>query len=208
MPLAKGKSNKAVSKNIQTLVDDYQKSGRIGTSKPANKKAAVKQAVAIALSQAGRAKPKKFERGGSVNDPYNFPVAPGVSYEEQFAEEMKAKAQAQAKENSSESSSGSGSGSGSGSSQQRQEQRRRPEFLPLPNQSGQVEDQMPKFKQTVPRMQWKRDPASYGETSSKAASTRHLLSGKEPRNESERSLARDFGMAMKKGGKVSAKKRR
>jgi len=52
MPLAKGKSKKTVSKNIQTLVDDYQKSGRIGTSKPANKKAAVKQATAIALSKA------------------------------------------------------------------------------------------------------------------------------------------------------------
>ncbi len=54
MPLKKGKSQQAISANIQTLVDDYQKSGRIGTSKPANKKAAVKQAVAIALTTAGK----------------------------------------------------------------------------------------------------------------------------------------------------------
>jgi len=56
MPLVKGKSNKAVGKNIQTLVDDFQKSGRIGTSKPANKAAAVKQAMAIALRKAGKTK--------------------------------------------------------------------------------------------------------------------------------------------------------
>ncbi len=58
MPLVKGKSNKAVSKNIQTLVDDFQRSGRIGTSRPANKAAAVKQATAIALQKAGRQKAK------------------------------------------------------------------------------------------------------------------------------------------------------
>jgi hypothetical protein len=96
MPLAKGKSNKVVGKNIQTLVDDYQKSGRIGTSKPANKKAAVKQATAIALSKAGRTKPKKFATGGSINDPFNFEVAPGVSYEEQFAKDYKTQAQKEA----------------------------------------------------------------------------------------------------------------
>ncbi len=58
MPLVKGKSDKAVSKNIQTLVDDFQRSGRIGTSRPANKAAAVKQATAIALQKAGRQKAK------------------------------------------------------------------------------------------------------------------------------------------------------
>lgn len=56
MPLSKGKSNKAVSKNIQTMVDDYQRSGKIGSSKPASKAAAIKQATAIALSKAGRSK--------------------------------------------------------------------------------------------------------------------------------------------------------
>jgi hypothetical protein len=58
MPLAKGKSDKAVSKNIQTLVDDFQRKGSIGTSKPASKAAAVKQATAIALQKAGRQRGK------------------------------------------------------------------------------------------------------------------------------------------------------
>jgi hypothetical protein len=58
MPLKSGKSNKAVSANVQTLVDDWQAKGRIGTSRPKTKKQAVKQAVAIALSKAGRSKPK------------------------------------------------------------------------------------------------------------------------------------------------------
>jgi hypothetical protein len=56
MPLTKGKSNKAVSKNVQTLVDDYQRSGKIGSSKPTSKGAAIKQATAIAYSKAGRSK--------------------------------------------------------------------------------------------------------------------------------------------------------
>lgn len=54
MPLKRGKSNKVVSANVQTLVDDWQAKGRIGSSRPKNKQAAVKQAVAIALSKAGR----------------------------------------------------------------------------------------------------------------------------------------------------------
>lgn len=58
MPLVKGKSDKAVSKNISTLVRDFEKKGSIGTSKPANKAAATKQAVAIALQKAGRSRSK------------------------------------------------------------------------------------------------------------------------------------------------------
>jgi hypothetical protein len=54
VPLKRGKSNKVVSANVQTLVDDWQAKGRIGSSRPKNKQAAVKQAVAIALSKAGR----------------------------------------------------------------------------------------------------------------------------------------------------------
>ena len=58
MPLVKGKSDKAVSKNIRTLVGDFEKTDRIGTSRPKNKAAATKQAVAIALRTAGRQRAK------------------------------------------------------------------------------------------------------------------------------------------------------
>ncbi len=52
MPLRKGSSHATVSSNIKTLVHDYEKTGAIGTSKPASKKKAIKQAVAIALDKA------------------------------------------------------------------------------------------------------------------------------------------------------------
>lgn len=52
MPLKKGSSRKTVSSNIKTLVHDYERKGTIGTSTPASKKKAVKQAVAIALGMA------------------------------------------------------------------------------------------------------------------------------------------------------------
>jgi hypothetical protein len=56
MPLKQGSSDKTVSSNIKTEVHEYEKTGRIGASHPANKKAAVKQAVAIALTKAGRSR--------------------------------------------------------------------------------------------------------------------------------------------------------
>lgn len=64
MPLKKGRSNKVVSGNISEIVRDYEKSGTIGASKPKTKGKAVKQAVAIALSTAG--KTKKMRNGGVV----------------------------------------------------------------------------------------------------------------------------------------------
>lgn len=64
MPLKKGRSNKVVSGNISEIVRDYEKSGTIGTSKPKTKGKAVKQAVAIALSTAGKS--KKMRNGGVV----------------------------------------------------------------------------------------------------------------------------------------------
>ena len=51
MPLKTGSSRKVVSSNIKELVDTYKSKGRIGTSKPANKTAAIKQAIAISLNK-------------------------------------------------------------------------------------------------------------------------------------------------------------
>ena len=56
MPLQKGRSRKTVGSNIKKLVHEYEDSGRIGASHPASKKKAVKQAVAIALTKAGRSR--------------------------------------------------------------------------------------------------------------------------------------------------------
>ena len=58
MPLKKGKSKAVISENIGEVVRAYKKKGTIGTSKPKSKKAAVKQAVAIALSKAGKSRKK------------------------------------------------------------------------------------------------------------------------------------------------------
>ncbi len=62
MPLKKGSSQKTISGNISEMVGKYKKTGKIGTSKPASKKKAVKQAVAIALSTAGKS--NKMKKGG------------------------------------------------------------------------------------------------------------------------------------------------
>jgi hypothetical protein len=64
MPLKKGSSQKTISGNISEMVRKYEKSGSIGASKPTSKKKAVKQAVAIALSTAGKS--KKMATGGEV----------------------------------------------------------------------------------------------------------------------------------------------
>jgi hypothetical protein len=63
MPLKKGSSQKTISSNIKTLMHEYEDSGTIGTSEPANAKKAQKQAVAIALRKADAdSKPKTKSR--------------------------------------------------------------------------------------------------------------------------------------------------
>lgn len=64
MPLKKGSSQKTISGNISEMIRKFKKTGSIGTSKPTSKKKAVKQAVAIALSTAGKS--KKMATGGTV----------------------------------------------------------------------------------------------------------------------------------------------
>lgn len=64
MPLKKGSSRKTISNNVSEVMSSYSKTGKIGTSKPKSKKKAQKQAVAIALSTAGKA--KKMAKGGGV----------------------------------------------------------------------------------------------------------------------------------------------
>jgi hypothetical protein len=64
MPLKTGKSKKVISENIGEVVRKYKKTGEIGTSTPKSKEAAVKQAVAIAYSKAGKS--KKMASGGEV----------------------------------------------------------------------------------------------------------------------------------------------
>lgn len=62
MPLKKGRSKKTISKNISELVRKFKKSGTIGNSKPKSKKRAIKQAVAIALSKAGKSRKRKKKK--------------------------------------------------------------------------------------------------------------------------------------------------
>ncbi len=56
MPLKKGRSRKVISQNIEEIVHSWEKTGKIGNSRPKTKKQAVKQAVAIALNKAGVSK--------------------------------------------------------------------------------------------------------------------------------------------------------
>jgi len=59
MPLLKGRSRKTVSANVEKLVHEYEDSGAIGSSHPASKKKAVKQAVVIALTKAGKSRKQR-----------------------------------------------------------------------------------------------------------------------------------------------------
>ena len=56
MPLKRGSARRTVSRNVEELVHDYERKGKIGNSRPASKKKAVRQAVAISL-RVGRQEP-------------------------------------------------------------------------------------------------------------------------------------------------------
>lgn len=56
MPLKKGTSKPVISKNIKTLMHEWEKNGSIGNSHPATRKKAVKQAVAISIKKAGKSR--------------------------------------------------------------------------------------------------------------------------------------------------------
>ena len=65
MPLKRGSSQKTISANIGEMVGKYKETGKIGTSKPKSKAAAVKQAVAIAYSvkrEAAKKAPMKSKK--------------------------------------------------------------------------------------------------------------------------------------------------
>lgn len=64
MPLKRGSSQKTISRNIGELVGGYKEKGKIGTSRPKSKAAAVKQAAAIAYAKAGKS--RKMATGGSA----------------------------------------------------------------------------------------------------------------------------------------------
>ena len=56
MPLKRGSSDKTVGDNVKTLVHEYERDGTVGKSHPVSRKKAVKQAVAIALTKAGKSR--------------------------------------------------------------------------------------------------------------------------------------------------------
>lgn len=67
MPLKSGSSQETVGKNVGELMHAYKEKGKIGTSKPESKEKAQKQAVAIALSKAGKTKKTNESFDNAVN---------------------------------------------------------------------------------------------------------------------------------------------
>lgn len=56
MPLLNGGSQKTIDKNVSELLVTWKRNGYIGNSKPATEAAARRQAVAIAMDKAGKAR--------------------------------------------------------------------------------------------------------------------------------------------------------
>jgi len=52
--LQKGTSWKSVSLNVRKLVDEWEHEGRMGGRRPATRKEAIRQAIALSLKKVGR----------------------------------------------------------------------------------------------------------------------------------------------------------
>jgi hypothetical protein len=59
MPLKRGSSQATIGTNVRKLMHEYDDDGTIGTSRPKSRTKAVKQAVAIALTKAGKSRRRK-----------------------------------------------------------------------------------------------------------------------------------------------------
>lgn len=62
MPLSKGHSKKSISRNIATLMHEYERDGHVGESWPSTRVKAAQQAVAIALEKADINRARPFAR--------------------------------------------------------------------------------------------------------------------------------------------------
>ncbi len=62
MPLVRGRSDDAISKNIERLMREYHATGKIGNTTPKNAAHALSIAQGIAYDTAGRSRRKAIEK--------------------------------------------------------------------------------------------------------------------------------------------------